>query len=138
QAVAAVRIGVGVADRQDLRRAVHAHAVVPVGPAVLAGHDVVGGDQPVGREVTGTDLVVVHHLLRYAVHALPFDQRANRRRGGRDPHRPGDDVAPHARAHVGAFVAVVFVAVRRQVRAPAADGGAPLDERDPPAAILHA
>ena len=137
QPVTAVREAVGAVDRQVVRRAVRAHAVVEVVAAVLAGDHEVTRDQTVRRQIARAELVVVHHAHPLAVDGLALGQRPDRRRRGRDPHRPRDDVADHARADVRLLVAEVFVAVRRLLRSPAADGRPPARQRRQLAADLR-
>ena len=137
QPVAAVREAVGAVHRQVFRRAVQAHAVVEVGAPVLPGRDDVAGDEAVGRQITGAELVVVDHVLVLAPHLLGLDQAADGRRGRREPDRARHHVADDPRAHVRALVAEVLVAVAGLLGAPAADGGAPLGQHDVLVPVLH-
>ena len=86
--------------------------------------------QPVRRPEAGPDLVVVRDGLIAAVYALLFDQRANRRRLRRNPHRSRADVADNTRPHVRALVAIVLIPVRSLLGAPAADRSSPAHQRD--------
>src|SRR6185295_4899294 len=99
--------------------------------ARTAAHGLVnGGHHAVRGQVAGADLVVIRDLDEGAVHALLLDHRFQRRGRGRDPHRRGYDVAPHARPDVGDLVRVVLLTVGGHLGAPAADGGSPAHQRD--------
>ena len=114
-----------------------ADAVVPIRLAGLARDHQIAGDEAIGREESRAQLIVVDHPLPEAVDRLGLDQGANGRGLGRDPHRASHHVADHTWPHVRAFVAIVFVAVRGLLGAPAADGGAPARERDALFLVLH-
>ncbi len=82
QPVAAVRVAVGAVDRQVVRRAVRADPVVEIVVPVLPRHHEVAGDETVGREVAGAELVVIDDPHPLAVDQLPLDQRPDRVEAG--------------------------------------------------------